>query len=127
MKQETGETRDAILEDDSKRIEAIIDANKHRTEPYWICLFAKPAKVNVDGMPTLMKHIKPYFTKPAPQVGMIIGEVDNAKGTIDWEVNMPQRPFDFDALQLFGAEPTNEVVTETTTIPGAYVTQSAAG
>ena len=36
---------------------------------------------------------------------------------------MPQRPFDFDALKQFGAEPCNEVVTETTSIPGAYVTK----
>ncbi|NGX36874.1 MAG: hypothetical protein K1000chlam2_00019 [Chlamydiae bacterium] len=123
MSQETGETRDAIIEDDDKLIQEIVSANKGLTEPYWIVLFAKPAKVTVDGKPTLIKHIKPYFTKPTPQVGMIVGEVSNSTGEIKWEVNMPQRPFDFDALQGLGAEPCNEVVTETTTIPGAYITQ----
>ena len=54
---------------------------------------------------------------------MIVGEVDNHKGTIQWDVNMPQRPFDFDALQLVGAKPCNEVVVETTSIPGAYITK----
>lgn len=123
MKQETGETRDAIIEDDQKVIQQIVDANKDRTDPYWIVLFAKPSKVNVEGKPTLMKHIKPYFKKPAPQVGMIVGEVNNQMGIIQWDVNMPQRPFDFDALKAFGAQEANEVVVETTSIPEAYVTQ----
>jgi hypothetical protein len=58
-----------------------------------------------------------------PQVGMIVGTVDNVNGTIDWDINMPQQPFDFNALQLVGATPCNEVITETTSIPGAYITQ----
>jgi|GEM_PF-1986170 len=123
MKQETGETRDAIIEADEKVIQDILDANKSKKDPYWIVLFAKPAKVNVDGKPTLMKHIKPYFKKPAPQVGMIIGEVNNQTGAISWDVNMPQRPFDFDGLLALGAEKSDEAVVETTSIPGAYVTQ----
>ena len=123
MTQETGETRNAIIEDDQKVIEQIINANQHKKDPYWIVLFAKPSKTSVDGKPTLMKHIKPYFTKPTPQVGMITGEVDNQKGTIHWDINMPQRPFDFDGLHAFGAEIKEEVVTETTSIPNAYITK----
>ena len=123
MKQETGETRDAIIEDDEKKIQAIVDANKNRKEPYWIVLFAKPSKVSVDGKPTLMKHIKPYFTKPSQQVGMIVGEVNNRTGTISWDVNMPQIPFDYDGLLATGAQVCDELVVETTSIPGAYVTK----
>jgi hypothetical protein len=123
MKQETGETRDAIIEDDERRIQEIVDFHKNRTNPYWIVLFAKPSRSCVDGKPTLVKHIKPYFTKPAPQVGMLVGEVNNQKGTIKWDVNMPQRPFDFDGLIAFGAKKCNEVVVETTSIPRAYVTK----
>ncbi len=123
MSQETGETRDAIIEADNKFIQQIVDTNKGLTDPYWIVVFAKPSKVNVDGLPTLMKHIKAYKTRPASQVGMISGKVDNSKGTIDWEVNMPQRPFDFDDIKVLGAESCEEVVTETTTIAGAYLTQ----
>lgn len=123
MKQETGETRDAIIENDEKRIQEIVDTNKGRGELYWIVIFAKPSKGCVDGLPTLVKHIKAYPVKPASQVGMIVGEVDNKKGTISWEVNMPQKPFDFDALKSFGAEACDEVVIETSSIPGAYVTK----
>ena len=123
MKQETGETRDAIIDADNRTIQQIIDANKTKMEPYWIVVFAKPAKVVVDGKPTLIKHIKAYNTRPAAQVGMIVGEVNNHKGTITWDVNMPQRPFDFNGLIALGAERTNELVVETTSIPNAYVTK----
>ena len=123
MKQETGETRNAIIEDDEKRIQKIIDSRKDYRERYWIVLFAKPAKVSVDGKFTLVKHIKEYFVKPSQQVGMVIGEVDNKVGTISWDVNMPQRPFDFDGLKAYGAEDCDEKVIETTQIPNAYVTK----
>ena len=123
MNQQAGETRDAIIENDNKVLQQIIDANKHVKELYWIVFFAKPSKSVVNGLPTLDKFIKPYRKKPAPQVGMIIGTVDNKKGTLDWDVNMPQRPFDFDALKKFGAESCDELVVETSTIPGAYVTK----
>jgi hypothetical protein len=123
MTQETGETRNAIIEDDNKRIQEIISANQALTDLYWFVVFAKPSKTAIDGHPTLMKHIKPYKVKPTPQVGMIVGEVDNSKGTITWDINMPQRPLDFDALQGVGAERCDEVIVETTSIPDAYITK----
>jgi len=123
MAQETGETRDAIIEADNIMLSKIIDANKRRRELYWIVLFAKPSKNSVEGKPTLIKHMKAYGVQPASQVGTVIAEVDNSRGTIKWETNLPQVPFDFDALSGLGAKPCDEVVIETTTIPGAYVTQ----
>lgn len=100
MKQEVGETTQAILEDDEKRIEAILSENKNRTDTYWIVLFAKPSKTNVDGKPTLIKVLKAYYTKPSHQVGMVIGEVNNKLGKIKWKVNMPDKPFGFGILGL---------------------------
>ena len=123
MTQETGETRDAIIEDDNRVIQQIIDANKALREKYWIFLFSKPSKAVVNGLPTLDKFIKPYKNRPSSQVGGIIGCVDNIKGTVEWEVNMPQRPFDFDALKQLGAESCDESVVETSSIPEAYVTK----
>lgn len=123
MVQETGETRDAIIGDVNKRVQEIVDFNKNHDEPYWIVVFAKPMKQCVDGKPTLIQHVKHYFTRPYSQVGACIGEVNNKTGEIKWEVNMPQKPFDFDKLKEFGAQDCNEVVTETTAIPGAYVTK----
>ena len=123
MVQEIGETRDAIIEDDNKRIQEIIDANKHRKDKYWIVLFSKRSRNSVDGMPTLVKHIKAYPVKPTPQVGMIVGEVDNSMGTVEWQVNMPQAPIDFDQAIGLGAREGDEVVVETTQIPHAYITK----
>ena len=123
MVQEVGETRNAIIEDDNKQLQEILAANTNRKGKYWIVVFAKPSRNTVDGKPALAKHIKAYGKRPNSQVGMIVGEVDNTLGTISWEINMPQVPFAFDKLLSLGAESCNEVVVETTTIPGAYVTQ----
>lgn len=123
MSQEVGETARAIVEDDKKCLEAIVNANKDRKSPYWVVIFAKPAHQMYQGKHALLKHMKSYATKPRSQVGQIVGEVNNQTGDIKWEVNMPQIPFDYDKLQLFGARPCDEVVTETTTIPRAYLTQ----
>lgn len=123
MVQQTGETRDAIIATDEKRIEAIMNANAKRREPYWIVIFVRPGKERVEGKPTLIKYVNPAFNRPRPQVGMIIGEVDNVKGTVEWDVNMPQRPFDVNGLLALGAQSCDELVTETTSIPGAYLTR----
>lgn len=116
---ECREITDAIIEDDQKQIDKIIEANKSRTEPYWIVMFVKPCKGTVEGKPALAKVIKAYASKPAPQVGMITAEVDNQKGTVEWDINMPDVPFDFDALP---GEKNLEVVADETSIPNAYVT-----
>jgi len=117
MKQEVGETTQAILEADEKAIEKILSEYSHMKEPYWIVIFAKPSKWKVDGKPTCLKVIKPYFTEPRSQVGMIIGKVDNKLGKIKWEVNMPDKPFGF---ELLGLEQSGCDVYETS-IPTAYV------
>jgi hypothetical protein len=117
MYQEVGETSKAIVEDDEKRIEAILSSNKDRKEPYWIVIFAKPLKANVDGKPALIKVIKPYLTRPQSQVGLIVGEVNNASGKIKWEVNLPDRPFGY---HLLGLEQDGCQVFETA-IPDSYV------
>lgn len=123
MKQELGETVDAIIEDDNKKIQEILNANKHLKEKYWIVLFVKPAKGHYKGKPALIKVIKPYKVKPKPQVGMIVGEVD-PKGTINWDINMPQAPFDFDKLSnIHPTKQKDEVVVETSSIPEAYITK----
>jgi len=118
--QEIGETRDAILEDLAKRVEDIINANQHVKSKYWIVIFAKSTKYHVDGKPMLAQHIKPYKTKPMSMVGQIVVEVDNEKGTVSWEVNMPDVPFEYNAVPGNKYIPGGEVVHETTTIGRAY-------
>jgi hypothetical protein len=117
MTQEVGETSKAIVENDEKIIEQMLNANKERTDLYWIVIFASPSKVAMEGRPTLTKVIKAYGIKPKKQVGMIVGEVNNKRGTIRWEINMPDKPFGF---ELLGIEQDGCQVYETS-IPGAYV------
>ena len=121
--QETGETRDAILEDTNRIITDVVNANKARTEPYWILLFAKPSKNSVQGKPAFIQTIKAFPIKPPSYMGAVIGKVDNSRGTIEWEVNMPQTNFNFGALASLGGKKCDEWVIETSTIPGAYITQ----
>lgn len=123
MVQLTGETRDAIIEDDNKIIQQIIAANSARREKYWVVVFAKPSNRHVEGKPVMIKHIKAYGVKPMAQVGMIVGEVDNSTGEISWEVNMPDRPFDEAKLITLGGKACNEIVRDTTSIASSYVTQ----
>ena len=122
MVQEIGETSAEIVASDERHIQKILDSNKN-TSKYWIVIFAKPGKVNVDGKPALIKVIKPYKQRPRPQVGMIVGAVDNDKGTVEWEINMPDRPYDEGKLIAMGAEQCHEQVVETTTIADAYITR----
>ena len=114
--QEVGETSKEIVEDDEKAVQAILDKNKARTEPYWIVIYAKPSKNTVDGKPAIVKYRKAVYTKPMPQVGMITGEVNNQTGTINWEVNLHDKPFGF---ELLGLQP--EPMKYETTIPQAYI------
>jgi hypothetical protein len=125
MTQEIGETTDAIMGDVSKKIEKIVNLNKNRTEPYWIVIFAKPARGTVHGKRALVQHVKPYSTKPNSQVGMIIGKVDNKLSNIQWEINMPDAPIAWNKLSIIGAKEGTEIITDTTTIGQSYL--SAAG
>lgn len=123
MVQELGETSAAIIEDDNRQLQAIIDANSNRLDPYWVVIAAKPVRNSIKGRPVLRKFIKAYAKRPISQVGMIIGEVNNQTGEIKWEINMPDAPINYDGLVAVGAKPGKEVVVDTTTIPHAYITQ----
>lgn len=119
--QEIGETRDAILRDNEKRLRGMLNALSNEEEPYWIVIFAKPAKGHVDGKPALIQHIKAYKTKPKSMVGLIVGKVDNKTASIDWEVNMPQAPLNLDSLK---DESKNEqIIVETTKLQHSYLTR----
>lgn len=115
--QQVGETSQAIYEDDQRWVEETVNKHKDCKEPYWLVIFAKPSKASVEGKPTLVKVRKAYFSKPGKQVGMITGEVNNQTGKIKWEVNMPDRPFNFEALGL----QQDGCVSYETSIPGAYI------
>jgi hypothetical protein len=119
--QQTGETRDAIIESNNKILEDIINANKERKEKYWIVIFAKPAKGHVDGLPTLTQFIKPYNKKPTSKVGQILAEVDNVKGTVVWEINMPDVPFAYEYLPGGKHISGGHTIIETTKIGSSYV------
>ncbi len=97
--QQFGETADAICEDDMRLIDKALEVNKDLRDPYWILIFAKPGKtLTPDGRYTIMRHFKAHLTKPPSMVGAIRIEVDNVKGTLEWEINMPDKPFNIGAL-----------------------------
>lgn len=94
-----GETVDAIMADDQKRLDKIVALNKDRNEPYWIVIAAKPGKtVDAQGRFVIRRHFKAHYTEPRQLVGVMIAKVDNQKGTMEWDVNIPDIPFDFGLL-----------------------------
>lgn len=119
MGQQVGETSQAIFDDDERWVGQMVSKHRNRKNHYWLVIFAKPSKSSVEGKPTLLRVRKAYFTKPSKQVGMIVGEVNNTTGVIKWEVNMPDRPFGYEAL---GLQQEGSVSYETS-IPGAYLYQ----
>lgn len=116
--QTIGETVDAMIEDDQKMLNEILHQNRARRDPYWVVIAAKGATVKDKfGRHCLMKHFKAHYTKPRPMVGAIVAEVNNARGTIDWEVNPHDSPFAYEALGL----QQDGVTTCQTSIPQAYL------
>lgn len=112
-----------MMKDDTKIINDIIYHNRNRKDKYYIVYVCKPMRQHINGVPVMAKVIKAYGKKPMSMVGMVVAEVDNSSGSIKWEVNMPQRATDYIDLTALGAKACDEVVTETTTIPWAYVTK----
>lgn len=100
MKQDIRETTDAILKDLIERIELIFRRNSHLRDIYWIVFFAKPLKYKIDGKYALVQYIKEYYKKPDSKVAMNIIEVNNIKGTAKYKVNLPDVPFNYEALNL---------------------------
>ena len=123
--QTTGETPDAIIGENEKLLEDILNANSSLKDKYWIVIFAKPGRGHVDGKPTLIQHIKPYKQKPTSQVGQIVAEVDNQLGTITWEINMPDVPFDYNGLPNVKHISGGTTIVETTTLGKSYVYSAA--
>lgn len=119
--QELGETSLAIMENDNRIIQQILDANTNRPGKYWIMLVAKRMKNHINGRPAVRKMIKAYAERPPSFVGAILGEVDNDNGTIRWEVNMPDVPIDYAGVRALGAKDGAETIIETATLGDAYM------
>lgn len=122
--QELKETVDEIVKDHDRLFSALVNSHKEVKEPYWIVMFCKPAKQNLNGKHTLIRYMKAHFKKPDSKVGMIIWEINNQTGEIVEEINMPDIPFDYDALRNHGAkEGSKKIETlETSTIADSYIT-----
>lgn len=82
MKQELGETVDAMMQDDFKEIEDILRSKRGN---YWILVHHKPTHVTLStGQKVIKKLIKAYDTKPPQLVGTMVLEVrDGSVNRID--------------------------------------------
>ena len=73
MKQELGETVDAIMKDDFLEVEKILSARKGN---YWILIHHKPTQHTLStGQKIIKKLIKAYDTKPQCLIGTMVLEV----------------------------------------------------
>jgi len=118
MQQQLDETVDAYLEDLQRLVDKTIQLNRDRREPYYIWIAQKPSKLlDVKGRYTIKQHYKVYKTRPPSMVGTIIVMVDNANSILDWEVNPPDVPINFEAL---GVEVTKTAPLDTS-IANSYI------
>lgn len=94
MVQQLGETVDAVMAEDEKQIENIL--NEHPKGEYWI-LIAYKAQTNTCGPLgeyVIKRLIKAYKVKPMDLVGSIRMHVKDGE-ILDTDVFMPDRPIDW--------------------------------
>lgn len=96
MKQEIGETAQAMMKDDMRRVEEIL--NSRPSGNYWILIHHKPHKAKLDtGEKVIVKLIKAYDIQPPPLLGTIVFTV--VDGTIvDQKVNLHDVPIAWDKI-----------------------------
>ena len=111
MKQELGETTQAMQAADEKEIEAILNRRPHGQ--YWIVIHHKPTKMKLEtGEMVLMRLVKDYDNKPEPLIGTIILEVNDGEITncevsphdapIEWSKIVPIAGFEEHPAAIFG-------------------------
>jgi hypothetical protein len=117
--QELGETVDAMMADDMKEVESIINDNPKGL--IYIVIHHKPTKHRMQsGEQVLVRVCKKYDKKPQPLLGTIILTVKDGD-ILDTQVNLHDMPIDEARLApLLGLEETPVVQQGRRDIAGAY-------
>ena len=78
MRQELGETKQAMMDSDWKEVQNIL--NTRPTGDYWIVIHHKPTKMRMEsGQQVLMRLVKAYDKKPSDLLGTIVLEVKDGE------------------------------------------------
>ena len=97
MKQELGETKQAMIADDEASIGEIL--NRRPTGNYWIVIHHKPTKMTLTtGEMVIMRLVKDYDTKPKPLLGTIILEVKDGE-IINHEISPHDAPIEWGKVE----------------------------
>lgn len=95
MHQELRETVDAVMADELKLVQDIL--NKHPTGDYWILMHHKPVHRNLQrtdkGQSVVRRVIKRYTSKPSTQLGTVVFTVKDGE-IVDTEVTLHDIPID---------------------------------
>lgn len=119
MKQDLGETVSALMRDDERDIEQIL--NKNPRGRYWILIHHKPThEVTTEGQKVIRSVIKKYEARPPPLLGTVIMEVKDGE-IVDTDVNFHDAPIDFQTLGDLGAVETNPIVQKRKANTSAYL------
>lgn len=106
MVQELGETAQAMMKDDFKQVEKLL--NDRPTGKYWILIHHKPMRSKLStGEQVIAKVIKAYSTKPPPLIGTVVLEVVDGS-IVNQEVNLHDAPIAWDKIEPlagFDAQP----------------------
>lgn len=119
MKQELGETTDAMMTQDDQAVQDIL--NKRPSGHYYIVIHHKPIKTKMKtGEQVIMRHIKAYDKKPMAQVGMVILEVLDGD-VIDYVISPHDMPTDWGKIEKHAGLIDHPTVFEKHPIAGNYI------
>lgn len=97
MKQELGETVQAMMEDDLKAIQA--ELNKRPSGNYWILVHHKPIKDRLStGHYIIRRVIKSYDIKPTKLIGTVVFEVKDGS-VVGCDVNLHDAPLNWGLIE----------------------------
>lgn len=121
--QELGETVDAVMADDFKKIEAILNEKKG---DYWIVVAYKTTNVRMNtGEGVVWRMIKAYDKKPKPLLGTIVYTVKQGE-IVDTQVNPHDAPIDWGAIIPNAGLEANPLVMHRPDIANQYIYNTAA-
>jgi len=122
MAQELRETAEAMMAEDAKEIEKIL--NRRPNDSFWIVVHHKPVpkdRLRMDtGEQIIMRVVKDYDKQPSNQLGTMVHTVKNGE-IVDTKVNLHDVPIDWERVAPLAGDESTPFVQERPDLKGSYL------